>query len=228
MSSRVHRLVLWGFASLTLVGCAAKEDGAVDGDVTDDAACQDFPIYCVEGGPSGTGVACGGRLSAGTCVGGAWICPAGMVDQRDCTCGEPGLACAPQVCTNNGPVCVDGGADADAAATPVECRGELGEVGQLCPARFDGSPEDVPPCLESGAQQVWSCDHVVALSLGVGAHGVDCYYDSSTHSLVGAMAFQDTNTLCGNSFTQSAGEVPAAACRFPPSMPTFYRPCSGG
>jgi len=228
MSARIHRLVLWGLASLMFVGCdSAKNDGAVDGSLTDEAACDELPIYCAQGGPSGTGVACGGLLSPGTCVGGGWTCPKGMVDQRDCTCGEPGLACASQVCTNSGPVCLDGGADAD-AGSPVECRGQLGEVGQRCPAMFDGSPENAPPCTESGTQQVWSCDDVVALSLGLGAHGVDCYYGSSSHALIGAMAFNDTNTLCEDSFTQSAGEVPTAACRFPPSMPSFYRPCSGG
>jgi len=111
----------------------------------------------------------------------------------------------------------------------VECLGELGEIGQVCPSMFDGAPENVPPCHEFGQQQVWTCgDDVIALSLGVGAHGVDCYYDSSTHSLVGAMAFNDTDTLCGNSFTQSAGEVPTVACGFPTSTPAFYRWCPGG
>ena len=124
------------------------------------------------------------------------------------------------------------GADADAdagpdgnAPPPVECRGELGEVGQGCPTMFDGAPENVPPCTRLGVQQVWTCDDVIALSLGTGAFSVDCYYGSSSHLLMGAMAVNDTNTLCGNSFTRSAGEVPTAACRFPVIMPSFYRVC---
>jgi len=233
MSARDHRLVLWGLAALAFVGCAsAKNGGGDDGSLTDGAACHEAPIYCVQGGPSRTGVACGGLLGASTCVGGAWACPAGMVDQRDCTCGEPGLACVPQVCTMSGPVCLDGGAAVDAGGGGVApadaCRGDLGEVGVGCPALFDGAPGNVPSCTQVGVQQVWTCGDVVALSLGVGAHGVDCYYDSSSHSLVGAMAFNDTNTLCGDSFTQGAGDVPTAACRFPPPLPSFYRACSGG
>jgi len=110
-------------------------------------------------------------------------------------------------------------------APPVECRGELGEVGQGCPATFDGAPENVPSCTRTGVQQVWTCDDVIALSLGAGAFSVDCYYGSSSHLLVGAMAVNDTNTFCGNSFTRSAGEGPTASCRFPVVMPTFYRSC---
>ena len=90
---------------------------------------------------------------------------------------------------------------------------------------FDGAPENVPACAQSGVQQVWTCDDVIALSLGAGAHSVDCYYGSSSHLLVGALAVNDTNTLCGNSFTRSAGEIPTATCRFPVIMPSFYRSC---
>jgi hypothetical protein len=39
-----------------------------------------------------------------------------MIDQRDCTCGEPGLSCPKQVCTPKGPVCLDGGTDQGAPA----------------------------------------------------------------------------------------------------------------
>jgi len=156
-----------------------------------------------------------------------------MVETRDCTCGEPGLSCAPKVCTKSGPVCLDAGVDADADADAghdgnapsVECRGGLGEVGQGCPTMFDGAPENVPPCTRLGVQQVWTCDEVIALSLGAGAYSVDCYYGSSSYLLIGAMAVNDTNILCGNSFTRSAGEVPTAACRFPVIMPSFDRSC---
>jgi len=117
--------------------------------------------------------------------------------------------------------CGNSGVDA------AECQGALGEVGQGCPTMFDGAPENVPPCKRLGVQQVWTCDDVIALSLGAGAYGVDCYYGSSSHVLIGAMAVNDTNTLCGNSFTRSAGEVPTAACRFPVIAPTFYRSCGG-
>jgi hypothetical protein len=74
---------------------------------------------------------------------------------------------------------------------------------------------------------VWSCGDLVALSLGFGAASVDCYYDTSSHLLVGAMGVNDTNTFCGNSFTETAGQVPPFACRFPGIMPTLYRQCTG-
>jgi hypothetical protein len=72
-----------------------------------------------------------------------------------------------------------------------------------------------------------SCGDFVALSLGAGAHGVDCNYDTSAHLLVGAMDVNDTSTFCGNSFTKTAGQVPSLACRFPVAMPTLYRLCTG-
>jgi hypothetical protein len=131
--------------------------------------------------------------------------------------------------SGDGAVGLDAGVDADAGhdgnAPSVECRGGLGEVGQGCPSMFDGAPENLPPCTRLGVQQVWTCDDVIALGLGAGAYSVDCYYGSSSHVLIGAMAVNDTNTLCGNSFTRSAAEVPTAACRFPVSMPSFYRLC---
>ena len=108
-----------------------------------------------------------------------------------------------------------------------ECRGELDEVGHGCPAMFDGTSENLPACKQLGIQQAWTCDDVIALSLGAGVFSVDCYYGASSHLLVGAMEVNDTNTLCGNSFTKTAGEVPTANCRFPVSMPTIYRPCMG-
>lgn len=202
-------------------------DVASDRAVGDGGTCKGEAMYCAFGGPSGTGVACGGLLSLGTCVAGAWTCPKGMVDSRECTCGEFGLGCVRQVCTESGLVCVDAGVDGDAVRDGGECRGDLAEIGAWCPATFDGAPENVPACMAFGLQQVWTCGDVIALGLGRGVYLVDCYYGASSHVLVGAMAVNDTNTLCGNSFAQSAGDVPTEACRFPGAMPSLYRWCSG-
>jgi hypothetical protein len=154
-----------------------------------------------------------------------------MVDWRECTCGEFGPSCARQVCTENGPVCVDAGADDDGGreggAPPAGCTGALAEIGEWCPATFDGAPANLPACMDVGAQQVWACGDFIALGLGRGTYLVNCYYGSSSHVLVGAMAVNDTNILCGNSFTQSAGDVPTAACRLPVATPSFYRVCGG-
>jgi hypothetical protein len=117
MSARIHLIVSFGFAAMTSLGCgsATTRDAASDGAVSDRAAaCDGLPIGCALGGPSGTGVWCGGLVLSGTCAGGVWTCPEGMVDTSDCTCGEPGLSCTPQVCTKDGPVCLDAGENADA------------------------------------------------------------------------------------------------------------------
>jgi hypothetical protein len=118
MRARIHRLLLGlAFASLPSLGCGnTKSAASLDGASSDGAACQGEPLFCAQGGPSGTGVSCGGLGIPGACVGGAWTCPKGMVDTRDCTCGEPGLGCANQVCTANGPACLDAGVGVDADA----------------------------------------------------------------------------------------------------------------
>jgi hypothetical protein len=90
---------------------------------------------------------------------------------------------------------------------------------------FDGAPENLPACKQFGDQQVWACNDVIALNLGTFPLSVDCYYGASSHLLLGAMEVNDTNTLCGNSFTKTAGEVPTAACRFPGIMPIIHRRC---
>jgi hypothetical protein len=137
-------------------------------------------------------------------------------------CSSTNGVANPDGASSDGVLC-QGEPDGDASS--VDCRGELGDVGQNCPTMFDGAPENVPPCARLGVQQVWTCEDVIALSLGAGAFSVDCYYGSSSHLLVGAMAVNDTNTLCGNSFTETAGEIPTVACRFPVVMPSFYRSC---
>ena len=114
MSARIHPLFFGlALASVTSLGCGgnAKSDAAADDAVVEGAACDGSPINCVQGGPSGTGVACGGFGHSGTCVAGVWTCPTGMVDTKECTCGEPGISCTPQVCTKDGPVCLDAGVD---------------------------------------------------------------------------------------------------------------------
>ena len=118
MTAPAHQILTLGlaFAALTSLACGKTKGTATpDGSSSaDGAACKGDPIFCAGGGPSGSGISCGGLLTSGTCAAGQWTCPKGMVDERDCTCGEPGLSCANQVCTANGPVCLDAGVDADA------------------------------------------------------------------------------------------------------------------
>lgn len=165
------------------------------------------------------------------------------MNQRSCTAAATLILASLVACSSASmrePVAADGSAldggtgghpasaDACGGNSPCsECRGTLEEVGQGCPATFDGAPENVPACKHFGVQQLWTCGDVIALSLGTGAYSVDCYYDASSHGLRGAMEVNDTNTLCGNSFTKTAGEVPPLTCRFPVIMPILYRVCLG-
>jgi hypothetical protein len=141
---------------------------------------------------------------------------------------------AARACADAGHGGANSGGTADAAqsagADPsdsrsCECRASIDEVGQRCPPTFDGASENLPVCTYPGQQQIWICASVIALNLGSGAYSVDCYYDMSSHVLLGAMDVNDTDTFCGNSFIKVAGDIPESACRFPVAMPTFYRSC---
>jgi hypothetical protein len=97
-------------------GPSGGSGGSVGGSPPDGSGCGD-PISCVQGGPSGEGFACGDFAMEGTCVGGQWRCPGGMIDTRECTCGAPGVAgCT--ICTSHGWDCPDAGVDA--ADAPVD------------------------------------------------------------------------------------------------------------
>jgi hypothetical protein len=85
----------------------------------------------------------------------------------------------------------------------------------------------LPACGPRGVQQVWTCEGKVALNLTPAAFSTDCYYDATTHLLIGAMMVNDTSTLCsGTSFTRTAGEVPVSPCRYPGVDVTIHRVCT--
>lgn len=134
MIGAVPRILVLTLVSLMSLGCGNGKGASADGSPPNGgSACLGDPIGCVQGAPWGTGVGCGGLGIVGICVGGQWTCPKGMVDVRDCTCGEPGLSCANQVCTADGPICLDASVDADAdtdAAT--DSRSEGGATDASC------------------------------------------------------------------------------------------------
>lgn len=106
-----------------------------------------------------------------------------------------------------------------------QCEGSLAEVGRGCPAMFDGTPEQVPPCPSVPvSQSVGHCEGLVELSQG-GYIGSVCYYDAASHLLVGAKEFSDTTDFCENSFSRTAGRTPAAICS---DVPSFQRQCPAG
>jgi len=104
-------------------------------------------------------------------------------------------------------------ASAAAAGCSSKCEGSLDVVGASCKPTFDGTEADLPPCPASGtvpsAQQ---CGDLFAVGHSDYA-GVTCYYDVSSHALVGARAFSDIPTMCGgDSYTQDAGRTPSTTC----------------
>jgi hypothetical protein len=112
------------------LGCGTSKHGASnDASSTPDGRAHDAPscvgkpaVGCVVGAPSDAGgVWCQGFVMPATCRDGQWSCPSGMVFGSDCTCGEPGLSCASQICTAAGPVCLDAGATPDGPSDGPPC-----------------------------------------------------------------------------------------------------------
>lgn len=100
------------------------------------------------------------------------------------------------------------------------CTGSLADVGASCPATFDGTPEQLPPCTGLPVNQsVHLCGDLIVLSMG-GYAGITCYYEGTSLTLVGARLFSDTADFCGDSFSKTAGRTPA--CNEPPA---FQRQC---
>jgi hypothetical protein len=105
------------------------------------------------------------------------------------------------------------------------CRGELAEVGAGCPATFDGTEAALPACnpTTEASQSVWSCQDLIQLVRSSGFDYRSCYYDASSHALVGAEGGTDVATYCGGSLTIEAGRT-APMCR--ENAPSVMRDCS--
>lgn len=124
-------------------------------------------------------------------------------------------------CDSDAVLARDGGlgTNSDADATPG-CVGSLQEVGTGCPATFDGTAEQLPPCSTPVVQSVLACPTVLVLRIYGGYSGSDCFYDRSSHALVGASNRDDIPSFCGNSFTRAAGTVvDTVACTAPATPP---------
>jgi len=103
------------------------------------------------------------------------------------------------------------GAAAGACAS-TKCEGDLDVVGAGCQASFDGTEAGLPACTASGvAQSAQRCGDLFALSHSDYA-GITCYYDVSSHELVGARELADAAVLCGDSTTKDAGRTPSGSC----------------
>jgi hypothetical protein len=83
----------------------------------------------------------------------------------------------------------DGGGDGGPLYDGAACPTDLATVGQECPQTFDGAEANLPACTATGAdvqQTVWSCQDLIILQLRRGVVASVCYYDSTSHALVGA------------------------------------------
>jgi hypothetical protein len=110
-------------------------------------------------------------------------------------------------------------------STSSECKGDLAQVGRGCPQTFDGTEAQLPPCSAS-EQRVTMCGNLIRLSTSHGYGGLDCYFDSSSHGLVGAEQVTDIPDFCGGtSFTLPAGTVGDTACKM--ATPSIQRFCNG-
>jgi hypothetical protein len=100
-----------------------------------------------------------------------------------------------------------------ACSESEKCRGELADVGALCPATYDGTAA-LPDCPDGfRRQEAFRCGDLVALVWGGGGQA-ECHYDMSSHQLVGAVR-RDGISCDGTNFDVTAGHV-ATSCEAEP------------
>jgi hypothetical protein len=178
-----------------LLGCKSSPlhaDGATDGSTNDGSRCAGDRTTCLKGGPLGHGVACGDFGSFGSCVGDQWTCPEGMVDERACTCGGPGVGCAGASCTPDGWICPDAGADGRPDATDADGSSCAGKAPIDCARTFGANTtpgtiiicDDVaiPPtcvdghwaCVGGIDFHLCTCTSPIPPGCGCTTHGLSC------------------------------------------------------
>jgi len=99
------------------------------------------------------------------------------------------------------------------------CEGDLAQISTGCPQTFDGTAAQIPACpAYTVTYAVQLCGDLIRFrQIGLfGLSGSSCYYDASSHQLVGAVEGTDIATYCGGtSAERSAGRV-AASCTTEP------------
>ena len=106
------------------------------------------------------------------------------------------------------------------------CVGDFAMLSAGCPPMFDGSEANLPVCdsRSSLGQSVWRCQDLIALMDGTGFVSSTCYYDATSHALVGAEHGSDYPAYCGQtSFAIEAGRTDSM-CR--ENAPTVQRSCA--
>jgi len=103
------------------------------------------------------------------------------------------------------------------------CEVALESLAAGCPATFDGTAAGLPACSESGVTYAaHQCGDLVRFDKSGGYFGRSCYYDATSHELVGAWARSDVQHYCdGTSFTALAGRTTSCT-----SEPLATKDCS--
>ena len=107
------------------------------------------------------------------------------------------------------------------------CVGDLATLSQGCAPMFDGTEANLPACRYSGAvarQAVWRCQDLILLQDSHGFGGNVCYYDATSHVLVGAEESTDTNLYCGQTSSSIEAGRTNPMCR--ENAPTTDRACA--
>jgi hypothetical protein len=93
------------------------------------------------------------------------------------------------------------------SSSEQECEVALDALGAGCPATFDGTPAGLPACGQGPVTyRASQCGDLISLDKLGGYFSSYCYYDATSHQLVGAMAQNDVPSYCdGTSFTATAG-----------------------
>jgi len=105
------------------------------------------------------------------------------------------------------------------------CVGDFATLSATCPPTFDGSEADLPACDSRASleQLVWRCQDLIALMASSGFAASICYYDATSHALVGAENGSDFPAYCGQTSTAIEAGRTNPMCR--ENAPTLQRSC---
>jgi len=93
-------------------------------------------------------------------------------------------------------------------ACEKQCTGPLVQVGAGCPDTFDGHRESFPACPSWSTTQIaYFCDNLIAFR-NSDPNFTICYYDPTSHQLVGAYQHTQVESFCGDQFSRIAGRTP--------------------
>jgi len=94
------------------------------------------------------------------------------------------------------------------------CEVDLEKYATTCPQTFDGTPAALPVCMdESLIYAARACGDLIGLVISYrGINGATCYYDASSHELVGAKSWTDVPTYCGDDGTSQYAGRTSSTC----------------